>query len=203
MTELRQIPLLQGKALLVELPEGAESIGISDYEDRGKNQYPLDNWWLTWHVNYEADGIDLPGGNWRIIGMLNEVTEEQAAGVVDEPYESGIEQYTEPDDVTGWIVSEAPMGTKYSKVMYKGYRDYTKDPDGYSAREINPFGTALESLESAIEAEGYLMESPHTPKCGCFGPAEEGACPACDEWVESQSRVLDRSRCLLLGRADG
>lgn len=67
-----------------------------------------------------------------------------------------------------------------------------------SAMSATPAG----DIEDAILAEGYLLESPPTPKCGCFGPAEEGACPACDEWVESQSRVLCRERCLLLGRDD-
>lgn len=138
----------------------------------------------------------LPEGNWRIIGMLSEVTEEQAAELVDEPYESGIEQYTEPGDLTGWTVSEAPMGTKYTKVMYKGYRDYTKDPDSYSVREVNPFGTALESLDSAILAEGWYFENPvkiHTW-------ASENADDYRKQWEEGKKRVLDRSRCLLLGR---
>lgn len=193
---MKQFEILSGRCLVVELPEGAHSPLIECINVLCDLTY-IDEWGYDYCSSFR-----LPPGAWEIVGMLGEVTEEQAAGVVDEPYESGIEQYTEPDDVTGWIVSEAPMGTKYSKVMYKGYRDYTKDPDGYSAREINPFGTAIESLESAILAEGYLLESPPTPKCGCFGPAEEGACPACDEWVESQSRVLDRERCLLLGRED-
>ncbi len=78
---------------------------------------------------------------------------------------------------------------------YNKYNDrYVEMPT--SAMRATPIG----DIENAILAEGYLLESPPTPKCGCFGPAEEGACPACDEWVESQSRVLDRSRCLLLGR---
>src|SRR5690606_32515814 len=109
---------------------------------------------------------------------------------------AGIEQYTKPNDLTEWAVSEAPMGTKYSKTMYNGYRDYTKDTDSYSARQANPFRTALESLESAILAEGYYLDVNPIPV-----PDYSEGHVRFDETVEhakAQQRVLCRESTLIL-----
>lgn len=96
----------------------------------------------------------LPDGNWQIVGWSTELDEATCAGLVDEPYATGIEQYTEPTDLTGWTTSQTPMGVKYSKVIYCGYRDYTKDCDGYSAREQHPFKSATDSFASLLRSYG-------------------------------------------------
>ena len=220
---MKQFSILSGRCLVVELPEKHEAAfkalrnGRELTINRKNKSANVDH--ITFDFGFAeqlfnhglldctsgsldtGDRHYLFGLGWRIIGMLSEVTDEQAKGTVDEPYESGIEQYTEPDDLTGWIVSEAPMGTKYSKVMYRGYRDYAKDPDDYPVREVNPFGTALESLESAILAEGYYLdENPIAV------PEFSGGNIRFSETVEyakAQSRVLCRERCLLLRRVDG
>lgn len=120
----------------------------------------------------------LPPGNWRIIGMLSEVTEEQIILFVD------------------WESNPEDIGDEWR------YRDYQSQDDGdYRYSHY----TALESLESAILAEGYhLDKNPlgSVPECGCTGPSDKGACDGCDEFIEMRERVLSRERCLLLGRED-
>lgn len=73
---MKQIPILSGKAMIVELPEGA----INPHIHPGSNG--------LWY-KYEGDKggfsykrCELPPGNWRIIGMLSEVTEREAAQIV-------------------------------------------------------------------------------------------------------------------------
>lgn len=150
---MKQIPLLQGKALLIELPEGQQPMGLWRIEPN-----------RLFYV--DQNGCDtnmvLPEGNWRIIGMLSEVTEEDAAKLVD---------------YTGW-----GGGPDY-------WQDYTR-PKGDCK-------TAIESLESAILAEGYTFQSTPKPENKDFywGYLDDLA-----KWETAQPRVLDRSRCLLLGR---
>lgn len=163
MTKL--IPILSGRCLVVELPEGAQGFGITDNNDLGW-YIPI---WNRRAQDWDWDGsvINLPPGNWRIIGMLSEVTEEQAAGMV-EPNGNG------------------------------DYRNYVGAWGG--------FATAVQSLESTIVSEGYGFDSEMEPS---YSDCEQYENPIrtyegrLREWNSRQSRVLDRSRCLLLGRIDG
>lgn len=164
---MKQIPLLQGKALLIELPEGATNPEVHTRSLTFDTPMEVDEW------GYDYQTVKLPEGNWRIIGMLSEVTEESAASIAEQ--------------------------VRVMNQRTKGYRTYNVDQYGNEGY----FESAIKSLESAIASEGYLFESPPAPKCGCFGPPEEGICPDCDEYMKAQPRVLDRSRCLLLGREDG
>lgn len=169
---MKQIPLLQGKALLIELPEGAKDLDIFKAHYGQQLMY-------TDKFDYGAT-FDLPEGNWRIIGMLSEVREEQTANLVETIGYIG-------HDTDTWPV----------------FKDYNDNQDG--------FLYALESLESAIEAAGYTFENKE--RCpqlsdyddNCFGVTSWDDMPLEDQfqrekWEAAQSRVLDRSRCLLLGR---
>lgn len=160
---MRQISLLQGKALLVELPEGAKMQGL---------QTTSPNAIVYADTHGHSVILDLPPGNWRIIGMLSEVTEEQAKGIVDD------------------------VSFKYPYLFKRKFEDY-------SCESENDHDTALESLESAILAEGYGFDSEPEPS---YSDCEQYENPLrtyegrLREWNSRQSRVLDRSRCLLLGR---
>lgn len=102
--------------------------------------------------------IDLKGLKYQILGWSDELSEMQCVDLVDEPYTTGIEQYTKPDDLTNWTTSKSPMGIKYCKVIYCGYKDYSKDCDDYSTREQYPFKTATESLSSLLRSVGCEAE---------------------------------------------
>lgn len=192
---MKHFEILGGKAHVVELPEASEFPRIENGTLKAERT----------HNDYSTSlvRLNLPAGNWKIVGRLSEVTEAEAGELVDKPYTAGIEQYTKPNDLTEWVVSEAPMGTKYSKTMYKGYRDYTKDPDSYSVREANPFKTAIESLESAILADGYHLD---LNPMGSFDEFDmlvfNHSKERLNEWKEVQSRVLSRERTLILRRVD-
>lgn len=155
---MKQIPLLQGKALLVEMPEGAQGWGITKDNDLGWYIPIWDNQAQDW--DWDGSVIDLPPGNWRIIGMLSEVTEEMATTVVKE------------------CIDACECTT--------GYVNYNR------GNKPKPFclDTAIESLESAIEAVGYYLDNNPIP------PFHERK----DDWMMAQERILARSRCLLLGR---
>jgi len=149
---MKQIPILSGKAMIVELPEGAPT---PDVINTGQSHLS----WLDIDIN--LPDINLPPGNWRIIGMLSEVTEEQLDGIVE---------------------SDTFMGGGVT--IHKNYNQGGWLP------------TRTMSLDSAILAEGYIFENPYTGV---------GIKTAYSEYRrnEYQSRVLDRTRCLLLGREDG
>ena len=124
---MKKIPLLQGKGLLIELPEGAEntSISDSDYFDKviTSNQH------LTWNIdNGMLDGVSLPPGTWEIVGLLPEVSESEAAGMVEHKIRG------------------------QERGLYRNYLYHD-----IQARHIMK-ETALESLESAIVAAGYHLD---------------------------------------------
>lgn len=151
---MKQIPLLEGNVLLIELPNRPRYITLDDQGSR--ICYYTDKWNWVWQPT--------PRKSWRIIGMLSEVTEEQAALVVP-------------------IHRQSIIGD-----IYKNFK--TDKWDAFDA---------LESLESAIEAEGYYLDENPIPE------PDISRYPN-DDWIadynNAQSRVLDRSRCLLLGRED-
>lgn len=160
---MKQIPILSGRCLVVELPEGA-------IEPRITQPFGI---YLTVNDRFGFNRIKLPPGNWRIIGMLSEVTEEQAFNIVQSFKFKG--------------------GYLYNNYI-TGNRDTTD--------------TALESLESAILVEGYYLDkNPYadnlrdavdkTPSRDYASKLEEA-----NIFRQAQTHVLDRSRCLLLGRED-
>lgn len=198
MTKL--IPILSGRCLVVELPENYTLPEIiSNYwrDNRGCDRLrwscprPYGGWLKTMQRR-------LPPGNWRIIGMLSEVTEEQIIPLVD------------------WESNPEDIGDEWR------YRDYQVQDEDYKYSHH----TALESLESAIEAEGWTFSNPYgmerppnlpidaipydqQPGYRAFRNTKPHLPPNDIElsyefyflaWQKAQSRVLDRSRCLLLGR---
>lgn len=129
---------------------------------------------LSWlDIDIDLSEIDLPPGTWQIVGMLPEVTEKQVGELV--------QKRIHPWDHKLWT-----------------YRDYTREHK--FPRDAVVLHTALQSLESAIVAEGwYLDDNPikvHTW-------ASENADDYKKQYDAAQSRVLCRERCLLLRRMDG
>ena len=167
---IKQIKTLGGKARVVELPEGAKDPFVAKtYVDEDGHTYDTDPQWLEWSGTFPNNTLDLPPGNWRIIGTLSEVTESEAAQIVK------------------------------LHATIKKYRDYLIDND----RPTDMFTkTALESLESAIVAGGYAFTNPiPKPDCGCLTEYDREGCEQeCWKYINAQSRVLSRERCLLLGR---
>src|SRR5690606_32630169 len=117
---------------------------------------------LSWlDIDIDLTAIDLPPGTWRIVGMLPEITEEQAKPLVDKQR---------------FIVNGPDLG----------FRNYAEG-------KYEWFGTALESLESAILAERYYLDTnPVTPYN-----------ERVNDWLAAEWLVLSRERLLLLGRWDG
>lgn len=81
---MKQFPILSGRCLVVELPEGATNPFVAKtYIDEDGHTYDTDPQWVEWSGTFPNNVWYLPDGNWRIIGMLSEVTEEQAAELVE------------------------------------------------------------------------------------------------------------------------
>lgn len=122
------------------------------------------------------ESVSLPPGNWQVMGMLSEVTDGDLRDIV-------------PTELIGAI---GGIGGEYM------YPNYLKS-------NLDGFDTALESLESSILAEGYGLDSEPEPS---YSDCEQYENPMrtyegrLREWNRRQSRVLDRSRCLLLGRVE-
>lgn len=166
---MKKIKILSGRCLLVRLPEEAKNTRIQSYPN-----HPMKLWY---EFHYEKDdmpafnSITLPPGNWRIIGMLSEVTENQAKELVD----------------------KTDTHPKYWNYNLNYHREFY----------------ALESLESAIRAEGYYLDEnplpdPESTMMQGDGYVYYGADDKdFEEYEKAQSRVLDRARCLLLRRVDG
>lgn len=182
---MKQIPLLQGKALLVEMPNLKLITTIhKGLLVAGVNQKDVSSKCIKIDRGDVKGFLQLPPGNWRIIGMLSEVTEEQAAEIVDGdriPF----------DETQG------------------AYRDYTYKSNWGAAW----LSSALESLDSAIEAAAYTFSNPYgevEPKYDGYNynygfayesPTEKKRFERdFNDWQAAQSRVLCRERCLLLGR---
>lgn len=179
---MKKIPLLQGKGLLIELPEGAEntSISDSDYFDKviTSNQH------LTWNIdNGMLDGVSLPPGNWRIVSTLADLTEQQAHGLVD------------------WDEDE---------LYYKVYDAHPITHDNGQTTIRPGCLDAIESFHSAILAEGYTFLPPEYPDISDpkfydepydgTGFYQEIYSGAIEDYHEAQSRVLCRERTLILRR---
>lgn len=105
------------------LPEDAEGPFISPYQDG-----ILGYWRYNGHL---AVKVKIPKGNWKPIGKLSELTEEQAQAIV---FRSRIGKYKDYKPAT--VSKEAdPIG------LINALLEMSKD-------------TALESLHSAVEASG-------------------------------------------------
>jgi len=169
---MKQIPILSGRCLVVELPEGATDPFVAKtYIDEDGHVYKTDPQWLEWSGTYPENILDLPSGTWQIVGRLSELFYHDFDGLI------------EP-----------------AKVF-----DYTAHYWNYIEKEYQPI-MQIESLESAIRAEGYYLDkNPYadnlrdavdkTPSSDYASKLEEA-----NIFRQAQTRVLDRSRCLLLGR---
>lgn len=122
---------------------------------------------------YDYQSVKLPPGTWQIVGLLPEVTESEAATLVDHTgvttpirvhtlymnYQNGGDHFTALESLESSIVA---AGYSFS------------NPHGKS--QMQHCSTASEPGDFA-----YLSR----------------------EWQAAQSRVLSRERCLLLRRVDG
>jgi hypothetical protein len=88
---MKHFPILQGKAHVVELPEGAYSIRLSKDAPLFRLDYRIDV--LTTKRISRPICVWLPAGNWQIVGRLSEVTESEAAGMVDSDDQYGVTMY--------------------------------------------------------------------------------------------------------------
>lgn len=148
---MKQLTILSGRCLVVELPswETIEKELSIHGHDEG----------LTESEFKEYVYSKCPPGNWRIIGMLSEVGE---------------------DDLTEIVVDGCYVTATHFAFINHVYNIYT-------------CSTRIESLNSAILAEGYYLDESPIKRTQFTNP---------DIWDSIQSRVLDRSRCLLLGRSN-
>jgi len=170
---MKRFPILQVRAYVVELPEGAHSPLIEGINVLCDLTY-IDEWGYDYCSSFR-----LPPGPWQIVGLLPEVTEEQAAGIVD--YNSDV----------GYYESYGAKTVHHKNGIYSQHAGFLD---------------ALESLESAILAEGYGFHSEPEPS---YSDCEQYENPMrtyegrLREWNSKQSRVLSRERCLLLMKVDG
>jgi len=108
--------------------------------------------------------------------MLSDITEEQAAEIVDKER---------------FIVDGPDLGFR-----------------NYIGNKYDWFGTALESLHSAIKADGwYIGENPYAKSLKDAvekSPRDDYKTKLSEANIfrEAQSRVLCRERCLVLRRVD-
>lgn len=165
---MKQLEILNGRCLVVELPEGAHSPVVDDYL-LGFN-LPAPKWADDWSDD-SYDTIKLPPGNWRIIGMLSEVTDAELADVTGFYYNKYNERYVE---MPTSAMRATPIGDIEDAILAEGY--YLDE---------NP--KRIKDHESFYDGDGRLKD-------------EELYMIECEAEAEAQDRVLDRSRCLLLVR---
>ncbi|PPL04953.1 hypothetical protein [Parapedobacter indicus] len=171
---MKSVTILQGRGHVVELPEGATDIRLHGPDNMG------DTALLCNLGAYYC----LPKGNWQIVGMICEVGEIDVSDIVD-----------------------SVSVTCTDGAEYRGWRNYVYRDDFDETTLVNT------ALESSILAEGWYFDNPYPePKpttyertVSNFGKNTDWKAydKAHAEWRDAQSRVLDRSRCLLLGRVDG
>ena len=73
--------LLTGQVYAVEVPEGATGFNINKYGNGSELNY-----WLIAGAKDTLIVIDLPAGNWQLIGTTKEVTNGIAMGLVESHY---------------------------------------------------------------------------------------------------------------------
>jgi len=114
--------------------------------------------------SFKKHWIDLPQGSWTIIGLLSQIQNDE--------------------EKLSQLVEQHPTA--------KGcYRDYTKSD--FSSEWLWTFKTAIESFHSLQQSLKMWTVNPYgkAPKCGCMGPSDLGACPACDEFMDAEDLVSE------------
>jgi len=81
---MKHFPILNGRCYVVELPEGEKPKRI-------EKSY-TDSYLCVTSPSGEIM-LKLPPGNWQIVGRLSEVTESEAAGMVDSDDQYGVTMY--------------------------------------------------------------------------------------------------------------
>lgn len=161
---MKQIPLLQGKALLIEIPEGAKMEGL---------QITSPNAIVYADTHGHGVILDLPPGNWRIIGMLSDVREKDVKHLVKYISDWGYINHGVKTQVREMLLKTA-LESLESSILAEGWCFE------------NPYGEEPTHLEHM--RAGWL-DNPITDDVRRVW-----------NWKEAQSRVLCRERCLLLGR---
>lgn len=165
--------------IVVELPPAADNPRVFDEEFTGKHVVPVDKQALLFDIRYsgsdgsETDFINLPPGNWQLIGRLSEATEEQATG----------------------LVYKHEWSDGY--YLYKDYED--KLPKDFYHNRI----TALESLHSAIKAAGLFTENPYGKELhDAYKPKFEHQIKGSrhEKWHEAQQRTICPERTVVLSK---
>jgi hypothetical protein len=120
---MKAFSILGGKAHVVELPEGATNLQVVTIH-QGSKSFPS--------LKYDRPDlvrgyIDLPPGTWQIVGMLPEVTEEQASEIIDEPFVDNLVALQSAIEAAGFIFStdECPNQFCENGKIDIGYGEFT------------------------------------------------------------------------------
>lgn len=185
MTKL--IPILSGRCLVVELPEGAKHKRIEVRH--------LGCFLVTTSTRGELMA-KLPPGNWRIIGMLSEVTNAELADVTGFYYNKYNERYVE---MPTSAMRATPIGDIEDAIKAEGYYLDENPIEGQEPNEEDF------ELKGRNEQEWKMIEEDRNGmKPSWKSILRSNYYDRLKDWQkkydQAQSRVLDRSRCLLLGR---
>lgn len=97
---MKQFEILDGKAVVLELPVGAHGIHLS----KDVVLYRL-AFWVDAYMERKSHPLNawLPPGNWQILDRLSELTEEKAAGLVELPQYGHYFNYAYENPAHKWL----------------------------------------------------------------------------------------------------
>ncbi|WP_257657692.1 hypothetical protein [Parapedobacter lycopersici] len=126
---MKHFPILSGSAYVVELPETQWPYRDLNYKIRAELGKPLAGKMLVRGSNSLWQEVDLPTGYWRIVGMLSEVAEEQAAGLVDSKETEGAWPFADVftmDYISGSYTLSTALESLESAIQVAGW--YFENP---------------------------------------------------------------------------
>ena len=180
--------------LLVELPEGAKNIRIETnqliipYPKMILYEIPATEESYEYE---ETEGFDLPQGNWKLLGRLPDITEEQASKVVVKSIHTGLYAH---------YVNGIPVNTYcYKESLDSLYSLIQANEVYFENKETNPqkYNEALESegIINGWEKKRYNELRQNLAKIPTFKQQMK-------IWHEAQSKVWDKERTYLFKKVD-
>ena len=141
------------EVLFVEVPEDAKEFDVHH------------NVLLCFHLNDNVEGINLPIGQYQILGKSTELSEEQMKEICEHKEVDSYDYY----------------GIVYDEI----YRNYLLSEHDWKL-SCDQFSTVQESYLSLLEANGIVDRCmiPEPEGVGFDSPSQEW-----DEWQEAQSKV--------------
>lgn len=180
MIKAKKIKTDKATLLVVEMPEGYEDVRVYNEEWIGREMVPVKDQAIIYECNNDTEFVNLPEGDWQLLGRMTDMTEEQVETIVDKS-----DRHTD----CRLFIDYTANSTRYAYLLDSATKSLYSLLQSNEVYFENKYGkekpTQIAYIGNVLEMEAKSALMLHQMK-----------------WQNAQSKVWDKERTFLFIKVD-